>query len=715
MKKYVIAVFLLFAGISIISAQDRNAPSRPSLAQQLKNDSIIDVLPTSGRVVDTVAVNLPNIYAWKITPRLGERIFVPRDTATIDFHQSMLVDGQSVAMGYLGNIGSPTQSKIFFERSEPSRFMFMDAIKMWRPGPEDHYFLNTKIPYSNIKYQSGGGGESAENRFQGELSINMGKKLNVGFNLDYIYSRGFYRSLSNKGVSYDFYASYIGDKYKMHAYFHNNNFTVIENGGISDFGMEYLSSPNEEKFNDIRSSMDIPVRMTDTWNKLRGRHLYVTNRYDLGNDTEEYAVNDSTMGLRKKKDYIAPASVILTTHYTDQRRNFLSNFIGMDDLYLPTDLYKPEHIENGMVGSSYQNNIPPGQGQTGGGSAINDLMSYYSFKNTLALAMNEGFRNWIKFGLTAFVEYDMRKFTLPSGFPGSSTRYSEDALTIGGVLTKQKGKYLRYRASGELDLLNADYKLEGELGTMLKFRGNDFSVKANAYVKSTSPSFYQNKFVSQYWNWDFDGKLDHINRVYVGGEINFPELSFSKTKISGGVENIDKYIYYGWDKLPVQHSEGVQVLSLRLDQNFNAGILHWDNKMVYQTSSNEEVISLPKFSLYSNLYITSKLAKVLTFQLGVDVHYHTKYYMQGYEPLTMGFYNTYNAEMKDNEEYRNSHKFGNYPLTTAYLNLHLKYTRFFVMLYNATEGMFNKESYSLYRYPYNPRVLKLGISWQFNN
>lgn len=37
------------------------------------------------------------------------------------------------------------------------------------------------------------------------------------------------------------------------------------------------------------------------------------------------------------------------------------------------------------------------------------------------------------------------------------------------------------------------------------------------------------------------------------------------------------------------------------------------------------------------------------------------------------------------------------------------------MMYNATKGLISDDSFSLYRYPHNPRVLKLGISWQFNN
>lgn len=712
MKKYIITLFLFFAVFHAMNAQNRipqsqRTPQTPQ-APQAQTDSltqgIIDKLPDSK--IDTTKVYVPNIYAWKITPRLGERIFVPRDTTLIDFHQSLLADGQSVAMGYLGNIGSPAQSKIFFERPEKSRFIFIDPMYLWRQIPDKKYYLNTKIPYSEIKYQTAGGGETAEKRFQSELTMNMGKKVNVGFDFDYIYSRGFYTSLSNKAVSYNIYGSYIGDKYKMHAFFYNNKHTNIENGGIAD--TLYITNPNNlnnrgQKFSG--KSRDIPVRMQETWNKLRGRQIYITNRYDLGKATEEYAVNDSTMATRRKKDYIAPASIILTTYYQDQKRRFNSNYPNIDNMYRINGgypYYDKEADRNELINTPlYSDNI-------------NDFMSYYSFKNTLALTMNEGFRKWIKFGLTAFIEYDIRKYSLPTysettqgnettiiSVPGMNRREGENSIIVGGVLTKEKGKYLRYRAAGEFDFESSAFKLEGEITTMLKFKGKDFSVKANAYIKGVRPSFFENNFSSKYWNWKYD--FENTNRVYIGGEINFPELPFSKTKISGGVENIDHYIYYDSQAQIQQESSSIQIISLRLDQNFKAGIFHWDNQVIWQSTKNDKIIPLPTLSFYTNIYITAKLAKVLTLQLGVDAHFHTKYYMPGYQPLTMQFYNQRDMEL------------GNFPVATAYLNMHLKYTRFYIMMYNLAQGFGDGESFSLYRYPVNPRGMKMGISWQFNN
>jgi hypothetical protein len=52
------------------------------------------------------------------------------------------------------------------------------------------------------------------------------------------------------------------------------------------------------------------------------------------------------------------------------------------------------------------------------------------------------------------------------------------------------------------------------------------------------------------------------------------------------------------------------------------------------------------------------------------VIFHTKYFAPGYEPALLQFYNQRELEI------------GNYPISTFYANMHLKQTRFFLMMYN---------------------------------
>lgn len=44
--------------------------------------------------------------------------------------------------------------------------------------------------------------------------------------------------------------------------------------------------------------------------------------------------------------------------------------------------------------------------------------------------------------------------------------------------------------------------------------------------------------------------------------------------------------------------------------------------------------------------------KVLTMQVGIDAHWHTKYHVPGYEPALLQFYNQDEKEI------------GNYPIST---------------------------------------------------
>lgn len=642
------------------------------------------------------------IYGWKVSPTLGKRIIVDRDTSFVNFHSSTLVDGRDIAVGYLSNIGAPAQSKIFHSRpAVPSTgFVFLNAFDYWYKKPEDNIFLNTRVPYSNIFYQTAGGKEDGEQRLLVELSSNFGKKLNVGMSFDYLYARGHYINQFNKHFIYDIYASYIGDRYKMHAYFNNNYINRSENEGLADSEdgttkwYEFITNPDEVKKKTSFSgdSRNIPVNIMNTWNRMRGRRIFITNRYDLGNYNEQVWINDTTSIIRPKKDYVPLASIILTTNYTDQRRKINTSYANLD-LYMQNNNLINEDLGEGPVPVQIKYD-----------ELLNDYMSYYSFKNTLALSMNEGFRSWIKFGLTVFAEYDLRKYSVPNytlptkNFPGSYKHYSDDKFIIGAELSKSSGKYLFFDAKATKDLMGDDLSLQGSLTTKIYPWNKEMSVKANAYYHNIAPTLFEERFHSKYINWH--KKLDATQRSYVGGEIDIP---FLRTKISGGVENIKNYKYYGIDGIINQYGSGIQVLSLRLENRLQLGILNWENQIAYQTSSNQNIIPLPDFSIYTNLYLKTKIAKVLGVQLGVDAHYHTEYYAPGYNFMTMQFYN------------QKEYKIGNFPMANAYLNLVLKNTRFFVMYYNFAQGMGNGKSFSLYRYAINPSGIKMGLSWKFNN
>lgn len=666
------------------SMQDRIGEKKDSISTTKKNATTL--LDADGNVLDTSVVRLPNTYAWVVDTRFGDRTLAAMDTVRENFHRSVLAEGQGIAVSYLGNIGGPLQQKEFFARKDVSQFPFMDAYEVWRRSPEKQLFLNTKVPYSNVQYQAGGGKQVAENRFKAELSSNFGKRLNVGFNFDYIYARGYYQSQFNKQTSYDINASYIGDRYKMHAFAGNNNLIVSDNGGIRDD--RYITQPDAEDLDKISNSLDIPVHFKNGLkNKLRGRHVFITNSYDIGRDQELVQVDDTTSVWRKKDNYIAPASVIFTTHYQDQRRLFKSADDRSDIMHF-NEIYKPdvavEELDNDR--------------------GFSDYMSHYTFTNTLAFRMNEGFRSWTKFGLTAFVEHEMRRFLLPknTGPQQISEKTSDDVLFFGGALSKNQGKYLKYNASFLKGITTNDLELKGDIFTHFNLLGKDLSVKANVYFKNVVPNFFQENFVSRNWSYR-DLGFNDTKRLYAGGEIVFPKMRISETSVSGGYENITDFIYYGSDRRPHQSSKSINVLSLKLQQKLHFGIFHMEGQGLLQKTTDDEVIPLPLWTLYGNAYLQTKVSQVLTVQLGVDGYMHQKYYAPGYDPLHIQFYN------------QREQKIGNFPHMNAYINLHLKYTRFFIMMYDIAESFGNRQRFATPHHPVNPMMLRWGLSWKFNN
>ncbi len=636
-------------------------------------------------VIDTTR----RIYYWRITKRTGEIVPGKPDTLITDFPNRMNVDGLSVAMAYPGNLGLPMESRIFFERLDRSHFMFADPYYNYDKTPEKHNYINTKIPYSYLTYQTAGSRDNREERLQGALSINFGKKWNVGLDVDYIYARGFYTSQSAKRTDWDFYTSYISDRHQLHAFVNPTSYSNGENGGITND--VYITDPTAITGYKVQSR-EIPVNFQSsgdqqyTWNLQKGMEYYLSYRYNLGfeKDTEHKNEEGETI-----KRFIPVSSLIYTFNYKDKKRRFEGNDSTTIDSYYQK-MFDVDSLD-----------------YFGTGRAVNDSTSYWAMSNTFGLSLREGFSPWAKFDLTAFVTLDNRKFTLMKDSISNETK-NQFVTYIGGEIAKRTGKILRYEASVHVGLIGndnlGDFEVKGQIETRIPLLKDTASIIANGYIKNLSPTFYESHFHGKYFWWD--NEFEKIKKVFFGGTIDFPRTN---TKLKLGVENIFNYLYFDKTGYPKQYKENdesksIQVLAATIEQNFKLRALHWDNQLVYQKSSEQSIIPLPQFSFYSNLYIQFTAAKVLTIQLGGNVHYFTEYYSPTYEPATQQF------RLQDEK------KIGNYPIINAYVNCHLKQARFFVEFYNLSASIISPPEYfSLPHYPLNPMIFKLGISFYLNN
>ena len=117
----------------------------------------------------TVSAQMPRGYryvkTWHIRDVFAAVDSIPVDTVPLNYQISNPIDRFSIANSYNGNLGSPIQSKLYFDRPDNTDFIFANAYYPYLMNIEHATFYNTKTPYSNLDYNTGG----SSHRFQGLL------------------------------------------------------------------------------------------------------------------------------------------------------------------------------------------------------------------------------------------------------------------------------------------------------------------------------------------------------------------------------------------------------------------------------------------------------------------------------------------------------------------------------------------------------------------
>ena len=512
----------------------------------------------------------------------------------------------------------------------------------------------------------------------------------MGFIFDYLYGRGYYQYQANSFFNGSLFSSYTGNKYQMHMLFTANHMKQAENGGIEND--DFILHP--ENLSQSVSSNTIPTILSETWNRNDTRNFYLTHRYNVGfyRAIQDSIQNDSI----PRREFIPVTSFIHTLQFDQNHHQFISR----DDIdgYFADQFYTDD--------------------------TDFDDTRYYAIKNSFGIQLKEGFNKWAQAGLAGFVKHNFRSFDLPElDNEGVVYRkkYNENLISVGGELRRAQGKHVNYLISGETTLTgedSGDFSINADLNLNFKLFNDTINLTASGFIKKITPSFLLRHYHSHYFWWDND--LSKETRTRIEGTLS---LKRTGTTIRIGAEHMDNYTYLDnqsiayydqegtlsrWSQRAniAQHNESIQVFTAQLTQKLHWGILNWDNELTYQTTNNEDVLPLPKFNAYSNLYLKFNIVKnVMRMQIGADARYFTSYYAPDYLPA-LGQYYLQNKESKI--------EIGNYPIINTYINAEWKRTRIYAMVfYHVNKGTGSRKYFLAPHYPINPMIFKLGISWSF--
>ena len=726
-------IFLSVIGIWGAMAQNTLNPmnNRDRFGNQIDPNTQPDNLEDS---TNTEIQSLPpKLYMWKLSETLGNRTIIPADTASLNFQSTNLVEGMFGHYNYLGNLGSPRLSRLFFEREESEPTIFMAPFSSFFTRPDQVLFTNSNVPYTNLTYYKAGSKVNGEERFKSYFSVNVNKQLAFGFNIDYLYGRGYYQNQSTSHFNAGLFGSYIGEKYQVQAVYNNFFLKMNENGGIADD--QYITRPeNMSGGKKEYESTTIPVKLEQSSNRNKDFYIYLTQRYRLGftrrvrntqegkptvsapkassSPSSESEISASNNDIALPNDSIASKSVstlaaandsLPSVSTADNDSLFEEEFVPVTSFIHTLKVERSRH--QFRSGSEPEGFFPEDYKLYKNYS--NDSTTAFSVKNVFGIALLEGFNKYAKAGLTAYISHKFSRYDLMNTDTLTDMRrirYTEQEIFLGGELAKREGKLLHYNVNGEVGLVDkaiGQFRVNANLDLNFRLWKDTVNFYARGYVSNTLPSFYMRHYHSNHYNWDNDN-MDKEFRTRVEGELN---ISHWGTNLRAGVENIKNYTYFNQSALPEQNGGNIQVLSATLKQDFRLGVFHLDNEVTWQKTSNETVLPLPQLSLYHNFYILAKLAKkVLTVQLGADVRYFTKYNAPAYAPGVQQFHLQPTDDLVE---------IGGYPIVNVYANLHLKRTRIFAMMYHINAGMGSANSFLVPHYPINPRLFKIGVSWNF--
>ena len=674
-------------------------------------------------------------FQWVLEPRLGTVVDAENnDTVVHDFQKWNATDGYTGEYNYLANIGSPRLSRLYFNRENTSdEFLFLQPLSFFRSSLQDFRFTNTKSPITNLAYHSCGNRQTGEDRVRGYFATNINKQAGLGFKIDYSYGVGYYYAQPNSMFGSTFYGYYRGERYNLHAYAGINHMKMGENGGIEDD--RYIEDPLS--FGQTYSSSNIPTMLSQTWNRNHEQHYYLTHRYNLG-FTRIIEVPDSlkptppsasellsdlpdSIRMVLREDTLARRLMLdsLMQVWND-KQEIPKEFIPVTSLIHTLDVsnLKHEYLAHNTTENYYTNNY------FGEGNEMKDLTRALSVRNTFGIALREGFNKWAAMGITLFATHKLRTYKLMDG-QGGMKRYTESDISVGGELARTQGSRFHFNTSAEVWLVGehvGDLSIDGKTDLNLRIGRDTLVTDVHANFMHRKPTFFFRHYHSQSTWWDNDD-LSREVRFKIDGNLRLKKFG---TRLHVGFENVSNYTYFGMQNtlldgkdagsiiptdfshaVGVNQANSVQVFGATIAQDLNWKVIHWDNQISYQTSSNQDALPLPKLNIYTNLYLLFRIgiAKVLRVQIGGDMRYFTSYYAPDYCPAIQQFA----VQDASNERI----KIGNYPIIGAYANLHLKHCRIYVSLRHVNAG--SGHSFLVPHYPINPMTINFGVSWNFFN
>lgn len=583
------------------------------------------------------------------------------DSSTLYFHQYDPLFKYNGVYSTLSNIGlahknlsfSPPQSigYYFQNQSYPKYIYENQGVKYYKQY----------IPYTEVEYVLA---SKKEQNFSIIFSRELWERLSIGFDFVLNNSPGPYKNSKADDKRVFFTAQYYtkNARYGVVANYLWNKLLMQENGGI-----KYDSVFEDGLESDRRL---VPVNLNNANSTVKQSGFYVEQYFNFLKPTSDTVPRKIDAG-----------NLSWSFHY-QRNQMFYSDNEGIIDFYIghatPIDsvitydsVYQ-ERIRNRIRWSSIGYHDDP------------DSQLFH-----------------IYFGITL----DNYRQTLPT-YPDTNIQLTDLKTTFSqlmpfGGISLNISKIFKLRGYAEYIIGNYntnDFKVSARLDQILGSRSRNIgSIHAGLDLIARTPSWYFSKYNSNFYRWSND--LQKESYLIIFGEYRF-------RKIAAGVKfyTFSNYTYFD-DSMSVKQTEQpATALKIYFSGTIPLKKFGINTRLVYQTTSQPEIVRFPNLLGTLNIYFKSPLFKrAATVQTGFQLNYFSEFEANAYMPAVRDFY------------LQETKKIGNYIYADVYVTLQIKTARLFFKYAHFNSLLGNYNYYLAPHYPARDARFVLGINWRFHD
>ena len=715
--KAVIADTLAVAADSLVEASDSLAAAQDSAAiviltpkeiKRLQRDSVRayrdSVIRNTPRILLTYvfddSTRNQRMFLWNADTYFNKPVSIDPDTTFNDWFIETPDRKNDVGAASLGVSGSAMQYNNWFLRPQQQIFPFFDVYLPYSFTPETLPFYNTKTPYTELGYW----GTLFANKKMEETNIRFLHTQNFtpSFNINFLYQRfgaaGMLEHEKTDNRTLALTGNYLGKRYMAQGGYIFNRIKRDENGGISDPTMV---------LDTLLDAKVIPITLKNANNTLKRNTLFLTHSYGIPFKFLQKKGGMLPDSLALAADSLAASGnagkIVAATGVKPDSLIFGEGTMAYIGHSIDASFYSKKYtdaigLDDSLGRALYHNKFYINPTESA------DSMRVFKLENRFFINMQP----WAKEALVSNVSAGIGHQYL------SLYGFKQDYFLEGNSNTTQNNMYMYFGAGGKLKKY---FSWEG-LG-VYNFAGyyqNDFSVDGKVtfssypktmkrgihltgklHISQQRPNWFYNNAYTNHYVWEND--FAKTTQTRIEAKLDIPDW---KMEAFFGYAMLKNNTYFDSLSVVRQNPEAMSILTAYLRKDFKLWKFHMDNKILFQVSSDEDVVPLPEVALDLRYYFQFELVKnVLTAQLGANATFTTEYYAPGYSPALGVFYN------------QKVEKIGETPYVDLFVNLQWKRASIFVKYVNAALGWPDNDYFSTFRYIRSQKALKFGIHWPF--